>query len=232
MSKYQLVLVRAFPTDVVQTGPRQLTGRLVPYDEPTDVADELPDGSFDRYREGFRLGAFSPQVGGGRGIAARVGLIHRHGVGLGYLGPFSALREEPDGLYGDVSILRSRSSDVEDLLGEGIDGLSIEFRVPTRGGTEVDDGGVRWRTRAHLDQVALEPKGAYESAQVLAFRAQADEADEAARQEEAKQATADAAAARRARWQELADRFEGEKKRQEDLVRQYGVTQPGGFRRL
>jgi HK97 family phage prohead protease len=235
MSANQLVFLRAFPAQIEQTGPRQLTGRLVPYNEPTDVLDQLPGGELDIYREGFRPGAFGPQANiTEKGVLSKISLIHRHEGGLGYLGPFTALREAPDGLYGTVNVLRSRASDVEDLLAEGVDELSVEFRLPRANHTEVDGDGIRWRTRAHLDQVALEPKGAYSQARVLAYRAQVDEetreAAEAERKAEAERQAAEAEAeARRQRWEQLTGRLDQEKARQVELIKAYGITQPGGF---
>lgn len=235
--------LRAFPSPQIERiGPRQLTGRLVPYNTPADVLDELPNGQVDVYREGFRPGAFGPQANANdKGVLAKIGLIHRHDGGLGFLGPFTALREQPDGLYGDVAILRSKADDVEDLLAAGVEELSVEFRLPRRDHTEVDGEGVRWRNRAHLDQVALEPRGAYRTAQVLAYRAEIDEqaaaeaAEEAAREvvragAERADADAEAALERRRRWDELTGRLDSELERQRQYVRTYGITQPGGPR--
>lgn len=228
--------LRAFPTSMERTGPRQLTGRLVPYDEAVPVVDELPDGGVDFYREGFRPGSFPQAASTEPGVIRQISLIHRHEGGLGFLGPFVALRSEDDGLYGDVSILRSRADDVDDLLGSGVTELSIEFALPKGAAhTEVDDEGVRWRVKAHLHQVALEPKGAYSSAQVLAFRAEADAAlqeAEAARLAEVARSVAatEAAEARRRRWQELTDRLEDEKARQAALEQRLGITRAGGLR--
>lgn len=242
---------RAFPTMVERTGPRELSGRLVPYDESAHVVDFLADGQIDLYREGFRRGAFGPQASStSQGVIAKVSLIHRHEGGLGYLGPFTALREAPDGLYGTARIMPSLEDNVAMLLDSGIRELSVEFRV-AKDSTEVDADGVRWRTRAHLDQVALEPKGAYSSAQVLAYRAAADEqheeqaAEQARREAEeaerleaeaaeravaaAAEAEQEAAAERRRAWDELSERFDTERERQKQLVREYGVTKPGGL---
>lgn len=232
----QPTFFRAFPASIEQTGPRQLSGRLVPYDMPTDVLDVLPDGKYDLYREGFRSGAFAAQANNPeRGVLSKIGLIHTHEGGLGYLGPFVGLREEADGLYGEVNILRSRANDVEDLLADGIQELSVEFRLPRTNHTTVDDQGVRWRTRAHLDQVALEPKGAYSTARVLAYRAEVDEqraADveeatlRAALAEEAAAAEAQVAEAteRRRKFDELSARYDTEKQRQAELVKRYGFA--------
>lgn len=236
------VYLRAFTTDVQRTGPRTLSGRLVPYNVVADVADEVPGGELDVYREGFRPGAFAPQANAkGPAMAARIGLVHRHEGGLGFLGPFQSLSEEPDGLYGEATVLRSRADDVEDLLDNGTRELSVEFRVPRAGGTEVDDDGVRWRTRAHLDQVALEPRGAYRQAEVLNFRAEAEERERtqavmdeeeatlrAALAEEAAAAEreATAALARRARFEALAGRYDDAARRQRELLDQYGFAAP------
>lgn len=227
----QLIHVRAFPTEIQASGPRRLTGRLVPYNEIAHVMDLSPEGKPDIYEEGFRPGAFSAQVNSPEPRAlAKINLIHRHEGGLGYLGPFTALREDADGLYGDVNVLRSKASDVEDLLADGVGELSVEFRVARPEYTEVDGAGVRWRTRAHLDQVALEPRGAYRSAQVLAYRAEQTEAiAETEATAEHERIEAEAAAARRARWDQLAGRLDGEIERQAQLVRDYGLTRPGGY---
>jgi HK97 family phage prohead protease len=244
-------LIRAYPAQLERSGPRQLTGRLVPYGVVADVVDFASDGTFEQYQEGFRRGAFKPQAYL-KDKLAKIGLVHTHEGGLGYLGPFADLREEDDGLYGVVNILRSKQSDVEDLLESGVDELSVEFRLPKTGGTEVDASGVRWRIRAHLDQVALEPKGAYSQARVLQFRADADElakeqaaAAEAAKakaQAEAEEAQSQAeelkraeliaqeAEGRRRRWAELTGRIDGEVERQRVLVNKLGVTKTEGYR--
>jgi HK97 family phage prohead protease len=232
--------IRAFPSTVTATltpKGRQLTGRLVPYDTVADVLDELPDGKLDIYREGFRRGAFAPQVGSReKGVVNRIGLVHRHEGGLGYLGPFVALRDEPDGLWGDVTVLPTKADDVGTLLEAGITELSIEFRLP-RGTNTVEQDGIRWRTKAHLDAVALEPRGAYRQAQVLAYRAEADDLARAAKEEEdrlaAEAAAAEAqqaeAAERRRKWDELLARIPKTQSEQGELLKTYGVTRPGGL---
>ena len=248
------IYTRAFPTQLERTGPRTLTGRLMPYGVVTNIADPKPEGGFDLYSEGFRPGAFADQINTRAPKALRnIGLHHRHEGGLGFLGPFTALREANDGLYGEVTILQSKATDVEDLLDAGIDELSVEFRLPHPRATQVDANGVRWRVRAHLDGVALESKGAYPTAQVLAFRA--EEADlarlvaeqreredteareraeaEAAEAEARQRAEAEAqvSADRRRAWDEMTARLDADQAKQKQLVEQYGVTQPGGYLR-
>jgi hypothetical protein len=192
-----LVHVRAFPADLAYR-EGVLVGRFVPYNVSTTVLDKLPDGTVDIYDEGFRPGAFARQAASPEpGVIQRIGLVHAHEGGLGYLGPARALAERPDGLYGEIAVLRSRRDDVADLLAEGIDELSIEYREPPRGvTTEVDADGIRWRVAAHLDRVALEPQGAYSGARVLAYRAELDAiAAEEAAQHAAEEADRQAAAA-------------------------------------
>jgi len=247
---------RAFPAQLQRTDKRTLSGRLVPYNEAADVVDEMPDGELEVYREGFRPGAFAPQSSH-EPSWAKIGLTHRHEGGLGYLGPFIGLREAPDGLYGDVRVLPSLAEDVGALLDSGVRELSVEFRLPKAGHTEVDADGTRWRVRAHLDQVALEPKGAYSRAEVLAYRHEVDEAqreqseaDQAAAAEaeaaaaakaeqdaadaEARQRIEDAATAadeRRRKWAELTADIPELAERQDDYVREFGLTKPGGWQR-
>jgi HK97 family phage prohead protease len=214
------------------------------------VADPTDNGKHDVYREGFRRGAFDGQVltgGKNKGVFTRIGLIHKHEGGLGYLGPFTHLREGADGLYGTASIVSSKSTDVADLLDDGIDELSIEFRLRGAESTIVDSDGVRWRTSVHLDQVALEPKGAYSTAQVLQYRAEMDalereeleakEAEDAKRlaeESQTKQLEDEAAAvlARRAAWDEMTARIDRDVLNQRELERTYGVMQQRGYRRI
>ena len=202
------------------------------------MLDLLPDGGLDLYTEGFRPGAFATQANSReKGVVNKIGLVHSHEGGLGFLGPFTALREDGDGLYGDASVLRSKADDVEDLLANGVDELSIEFRIP-QATTEIGADGIRWRTKAHLDQVALEPKGAYSQAQVLAYRQQVDEQQQSATKAEAEaimaektrreaEQTVEAATERRRKFNEMSKRLDGEMARQKELVKQYGFTQPG-----
>jgi HK97 family phage prohead protease len=252
------IFIRAFPLAIERREPRRLTGRLVPYGVVANVADPTDDpGRFDIYKEGFRPGAFERQLSAltaGDKIN-QIKLVHTHEGGLGILGSFTELREAADGLYGDVRIYTSKVPDVTDLLETGDDELSVEFRLHRDNHTAIDDAGVRWRTSVHLDRVALEPKGAYSGARVLAFRNEMDAtlreqaAEEAAAEAERKEhaeaeaaaaaaaaeekqraeVEAEAAAERHRRWEEMRDRFDGDLAKQQQLVRDYGITQPGGL---
>jgi HK97 family phage prohead protease len=225
--------IRAFSTQLVQSSTRELVGRFVPYDLATDVLDELPGGGIDVYKEGFRRGSFATQANSKEpGVLRRISLQHAHEGGLGYLGPVTELRDESDGLWGTVAVLRSKASDVEDLLASGVSELSVEFRLPAQGQNTVEEGGVRWRTKAHLDSVALEARGAYRGAEVMAYRAEMDavaaqEAEARAAAESAQaevQADLDAAVERRRRWEELTgDRLTATVARQVEFETRYGV---------
>lgn len=237
---------RAYPAQIERVSEGVLSGRLVPYGMSTDVVDFLPTGP-ELYREGFRPGAFAPQaMSENKAVALKIGLVHRHEGGLGYLGPFVRLRDAADGLYGEAQIMPTLQSNVEALLRAGVTELSVEFRLrgSEREATEIDEDGVRWRTKAHLDQVALEPKGAYSGAAVLGYRADADDlarlrAEESARREAeeaeraaAEQAERDLAAKaaaeeaerveRRREWDEMVARVPTLQEQQQALIRQYG----------
>ena len=149
----------------------QLFGRLVPYNVVATVADILPNGKPDIYREGFRPGTFARQAHSAEpGVIKRVAFWHTHDhqEGAGYFGPARSLEDRDDGLYGEFRVLTSKRDDLRDLLDEGHADLSIEFR--DRAGTTVVDDGVRWRTDGRLGGVALDPSGAYPGAEVLAYR--------------------------------------------------------------
>lgn len=231
----ELIHLRAFPADLSYRDG-VLVGRFVPYNVTATVLDELPDGTLDIYDEGFRPRAFSRQASSSEaGVIRRISLVHAHEGGLGFLGPAQAMRDAPDGLYGEIAVLRSRRDDVADLLKAGIEELSIEYRE-VYNGTELSADGVRWRTAAHLDRVALEAQSAYTGARVLAYRAEVDElaAAEAARAAEAEaervaaetaaeaeRAAAEAAEARRREQAELDAWLAAETERQRQFEATY-----------
>lgn len=175
------VHVRAFDDAALEMADHEtMMGRLVPYDSPALVIDMLPDGSPDIYQEGFRKGAFHRLMEDPKGNAGRLEFKHRHDGGLGYLGPGIDMEERDDGVYGSFKIVRSKRGDLADLLEAGHRGLSIEFQELKNGTVEED--GIRWRTSVHLTGVALEWRGAYSEAQVIAMRSEieAEHADEQA----------------------------------------------------
>ena len=159
-------------TATLEYSEGQLFGLLVPYNVRARVVDVLPDGKLDVYDEGFRGGAFERQAQSTEpGVIKRVAFWHTHDhqEGAGYFGPARSLEERADGLVGEFKILPTKRADLQMLIDEGHADLSVEFRE-ARGTTEIDDAGVRWRTKAHLGGVALDPAGAYPGAEVLSYR--------------------------------------------------------------
>ena len=153
------LLVRSFSTVLERTDRRTLDGLFVPWDVPADVTDVVVDRDgnpkVERYREGFRRGAFDRQATADEpGVVRRIVLRDQHHDGLGKLGHVVALRNVDAGLHGTVRILPSRLDDVDALLDDGVDGLSAEFHPLGR--PDLDPNGTVWRTRAHLVAVALE----------------------------------------------------------------------------
>lgn len=191
-----LLHLRAVPTTVEFT-QGLLMARLVPYNISTRVVDGLPDGRYEVYDEGFRPGAVRRQASSSEpGVLRRVKLRHEHDEdGLGFLGPLMNLDEREDGVYGEFLVMPSKRSDVAALHEVGIREISVEF-FENKGGTEVDDDGVRWRTDVQLHAAALLPQGAYgrHGAGVLAMRGLDDLIAEHDADEERKRAEAEAKA--------------------------------------
>lgn len=196
----QIVLSRAFTPEITQVDRHTVELVIVPYNEPAWVADEFADGvkgEAQRYREAFAPGVFAGQTMSKEpGTLQRITFVDDHEGGLGKLGHVLQAREEPDRLEAVVRVLRSREGDVEELIADGIASISPSF-LPLRGGTRREADGLRVRTRAHLEHVALVPQGAYRSARVLAYRA-----DELTQIAERAAAEADAALADANAWVE------------------------------
>jgi HK97 family phage prohead protease len=169
----QPILYRVGLAELERPDPHTLTGRAVPYDQPTDVTDLLPSGEYDRYREGFRAGAFDHQFNMPQRVRLKDGHTPDGNTGVD-LAIATAMRNEDGGLMVDFRVFDAKASMLDNLLEEGVRELSVGFS-PARMGTEIDDAGVRWRTKALLRHVALELAGAYPGAEVLAFRGDPDD---------------------------------------------------------
>jgi len=166
------VLRRAMPTQLERVDRRTLACRYVPFGITAIAIDALPDGGLDRYQEQFGETVFDRQLaaaGKGDGVFQRVSMVDEHHEGLGKIGFTTLLRKESDGIYGEARLLPSKVDDVEALLEEGIDKLSVEF-FPHRGGTKLLRDGTKLRVDAHLHRVALVAQGAYTGSEVLALR--------------------------------------------------------------
>lgn len=193
-------LLRRYSAVLSRPDERTLTGRVVPYDEITDVVDVLEDGSLDSYREGFRRGVFDRAAKDPRRIRLIDGHAE-HGPGP-HFGIATELRSDETGLDVDFRILPTRQSDLETMLDVGVTDLSVGFR-PVKGGTDVARDGVRWRTRAVLIHVALEPTGSYPGAEVLAYRGELAVAEVEREYDDRVRELAEFAARARARQAEL-----------------------------
>lgn len=193
---------------------------VVPWDRPTWVADDLPDGTKKFYTEGFRRTALDHQLFRSydvkRSNAGRVMFRHMHdrAEGFGPLGIGRDFEVRDEGLWGEFHIIEEKRSTLLSLVEHGIAGLSVEFRaVP--GGSTTDEDGVVWRHDVRLSGVALEHSGAYPEAQVLAMRSEAgDEERQAAEKAEAEKAEKAAAEAEALAAQKLADEESQKQRRQ------------------
>lgn len=163
-------LVRSFELPLAESWDgRTLDTRIVPYDEPTTVADP-PD--FTPYQEVFRAGAFRRQLSTpGRD---RVWLNVEHEQGFrGAIGRSLRFDDREDGLHGSFGVLENADGDKAlELINEGfLTGVSLEFRELSSRRVN----GVVERVRAHLDKVSLCRFPAYAGAGVLAVREEPDE---------------------------------------------------------
>lgn len=162
-------LVRSVPVLDVSFEQNELEAIFVPWNRPARVFD--PDEP-EPYEEGFRPGAFDPQLLDPRFRPAEVPLLPRHGSSETF-GHARKLDSTDVGLHGVVAIRPSLRDDVAQMVDDGIDSMSIEFFALQRG-PRITDTGVRWRDRAVLVAVAMTSKPAYDDAKVLALREQHD----------------------------------------------------------
>lgn len=147
----------------------EVTGRIVPFDEPATVVDVHPDtGKEGPFREVFRRGAFANLIAGlsKRGWTGGVTLNFDHDPSLD-IGYAAELEERDDGLWGRFGLYDSGDlRKTKSKLATSHRGLSVAFR-PIRNRT-VDD--LVERIRVHVDHVAATPTAAYASAGVAAVR--------------------------------------------------------------
>jgi phage head maturation protease len=167
------VLKRAMPTTLERVDRRTLACRYIPFGIKAVAIDSLPDGGLERYMEEFGPTVLDRQLRAAEkagGVLQRITLVDEHTSGNGAKVGFTvAMRRESDGIYGEARLLPSRIDDVEALLDDGVNQLSVEF-LPHRGGTRLMRDGTKLRMDAHLLKVALVPEGAYAGSEVLAMR--------------------------------------------------------------
>ena len=144
----------------------QIDAMLVPFDSSALVADPLPDGSWDVYKEGFKRTAFDDQIARPGGAANALFKPHHEAPPFGWV---RRLVAGDDGLYGTIQVWDSHRSDVQDMVSSGIDQMSIEFRTLQRNPRH--NGDTRWRDKVELTGVALTGIPAYGETKVLAMRA-------------------------------------------------------------
>lgn len=160
-------LTRSMP--VIEVGldekRSELEAIFVPWDVTTTVFDaDEPEP----YEEGFLRGAFDIQLKRPSFSPATIPLLPRHGSSETF-GHTRKLDDVEAGLHGVVAIRPSLRGDVEQMIEDGIDRVSIEFH-PLQRRPRVR-GDVRWRDAAVLVAVALTPAPAYSDARVLSMRA-------------------------------------------------------------
>ena len=166
------VLVRTFAVQSQSVDGRNLTVRVVPFDEVATVADP-PD--FRPYKEQFVRGAFRAQENAAHRIRLRTDHAAIDAAGgrksgvSGVVGKGVSLRETDGGYEADFRFLNTPEADTAlELTREGgYDGVSAEF-IPIR--NVRTDGGIVQRVKAHLDSVALAVGPAYSKAEILALR--------------------------------------------------------------
>lgn len=164
--------VRTFVAEIERVDWSTLAGQFVPYGTAAMVTDITPVG-VERYREGFDHGAFTHQAQSA--LVTAISFRDQHEGGWGKMGYVTQLREESSALIGEVKIAKDWRETVAMMLEDGINGLSVGFRAFK---TRTSPEGIRWRTRAHLDHVALVTRGAYADAQVTGLRSAEDPAAE------------------------------------------------------
>jgi phage head maturation protease len=166
-------LKRAMPTTLERIDKRTLACRYLPFGVKAVAVDPTPDGGLEKYIEEFAPTVLDRQINAAEkagGVLQRITLIDEHSSENGTkIGFTVAMRREPDGIYGEARLLPSRIDDVEALLEDGVNQLSVEF-LPHRGGTKLMRDGTKLRVDAHLLKVALVPEGAYAGSEVLAMR--------------------------------------------------------------
>jgi uncharacterized protein len=140
---------------------RMLHGRILPYNEPTEVTD-----GWRPYREMFAFGSLQ------RSLAERGHKIHllaAHDQRKFPIGRAVELNEQPDGVHGVFAV--SDTSDGNDLLTLVRDGIVTGFSVGFTPIRDRQDGDVIVRLEASLREVSAVTRPAYAGAEIVGVRA-------------------------------------------------------------
>jgi phage head maturation protease len=157
---------------------RTVEGRIVPYNEPTDVVERTESGDLIRYREQFLPHSClaMAQAVAKRGNAAFIALLMDHeerdfNAKIGYA---STLESRDDGAHAVFRLYQSRDLEkVVSMLDESHKGLSVAFR-DTKQPRDVD--GVVSRVQVQIDHVAATPTPCYVGAGITGVRSEDMEA--------------------------------------------------------
>lgn len=165
------VIHREFAVDLEASGDgRTLDLRVVPYNVVARVADP-PD--YLPYDEVWLPGVFEKQ----RNAANRLLVNFEHEGGIsGVVGRGVEYRDSDQAMEASVRMLNAQDADKAlELVNEGVlDGVSLEA-TPLK---SIREDGVVKRVKAHLINIALCRRPAFEGAQVLAVREAPDEEQE------------------------------------------------------
>lgn len=168
------MLLRSYVVDDVDATGRTLVVRCVPYGVVQMVRDRRPDGGLsDPYREGWEKGAFRHVTRAAHRVALVVGDHQRRSDPFADVGRGVRFEEADDGLRGEFVLDESPFG--AHALAKVTSGqwrnVSIGAEpIRHRDAGDVANGGVRWRTLAHLDHVLLTERPAFADAEVLAVR--------------------------------------------------------------
>lgn len=156
---------------------RTVEGRIVPYNEPTEVVERTEAGELVRYTEQFleRSCMAMVQASQSRANASFISFLMDHeerdfNAKIGYA---STLESRDDGAYAVFRLYQSRDLEkVVCMLDESHKGLSIAFR-DTKPPKVID--GVVSRVQVHIDHVAATPTPCYAGAAISGIRAEDSE---------------------------------------------------------
>jgi uncharacterized protein len=188
MTQSDLTIMRAYAAELELADGRTIVGRCLPYGEPAQVCDQLPDGTVSApYFEVVKAGACKAICR----APGRVLLNYEHRGGLlDQAGSCVDLTERDDGLWSTFRALSSPSGDqaLELIRSGAVTGLSVEAIATAAGSRRLPDGTVERHRLKQLRHVALVAQPAYAGAGVTALRSAVEVEQPTIRQVRARQA--------------------------------------------